>query len=114
MNGLELVQTEQYELLEALTHRLGHEPYSLWRATVLGDLRFYGYTPEAARLDALIDGIQWLQYLTVKAAGAKNVTKPKQVDRPTKKTVDVESTQSLQSHASRYDETLGAYVIETP
>lgn len=79
-----MIWVDDLRPLWALMTRLAAEPWSLWRAKdELDELRFYGYTPEAERLDNVQDELKNVQYTLVKAnVGKKRVPKPDYVDRP--------------------------------
>lgn len=79
-----MIWVDDLRPLWALMARLGAEPWSLWRAKdELEEIRFFGYTPEAQRLDNVHDELKNVQYTLVKVkAGKKRVTEPDYVDRP--------------------------------
>lgn len=68
----------------ALIERLSYEPYSLHRARVLEDDRFFGYTPESQRLDNVQDELKNVQYVLIKSNSddKKHVEEPEYVNRP--------------------------------
>lgn len=79
-----MIWVDDLRPLWALMVRLGSEPWSLWRAKdELDEIKFYGYTPEAQRLDNVQDELKNVSYTVVKVnAGNKRVKTPTYVDRP--------------------------------
>lgn len=57
-------------LVESLLERLPYEPWSLCRAKELGDTKWFGYSWDSERLNALLDG----QALQTKATSQRKVT----------------------------------------
>lgn len=82
-----MVWTGDLHVVQALLDRLALEPHSQWRADNLEDSAWFGYTPEASKLDALIDELEALRFVTAKAAGAKRVGKPKPTPRPSQEKI---------------------------
>lgn len=67
----------------ALMRRLGHEPWSLWRAEDhLRDSRWFGYGHDAARLDDIADWGASNWFATAQANSRRRVKKPQMVERP--------------------------------
>lgn len=71
----------------SLMERLGVEPWSLWRAVdELGDQMFFGYTPEAQRLDSVQDWLGNVWHAVAQGnAGKKKVRAPEKTERPAQK-----------------------------
>lgn len=77
--------------------RLAADPWSMWRADELEDVNYFGYTPEAQRLDSVIDAVNMIPYALVKvnAGKKKHIPAPEPVARPGDDQKNTESPTSL-------------------
>lgn len=78
-----MIWVDDLRPLWALMTRLGTEPWSLWRAQdELDDIRFYGYTPQAQRLDDVQDELKNIGHTIAQVNSTKRIKEPVYVDRP--------------------------------